>query len=179
MIETLAKAFGSRLMVKETGCGMSPGVARRLRDCGVRTLDISGLGGTSWIRVEQLRAQGVAAEAGEVLSGWGIPTAASVAAVRHAVGQDAILIASGGIRTGLDIAKAIRLGADVGGLALPLFRALEQGGQPAVREVLEALIAALKQTFLLTGSRDSRELRRQPVVIAAPLRDWLDTLSTT
>jgi isopentenyl-diphosphate delta-isomerase len=105
LVQAMASAFGERFLVKETGCGISPAVARRLVDCGVRTIDVSGLGGTSWVRVEQLRASGQLAELGAIFSSWGIPTAAAVASVRRAVGPAVKLIASGGIRRRLDVAR--------------------------------------------------------------------------
>ena len=85
-LEALVKVFGERLLVKETGCGISSRVARRLVSLGVQLLDVSGMGGTAWVRVEQLRAAGRQAQVGEEYAGWGIPTAAAVAAVRQAVG---------------------------------------------------------------------------------------------
>jgi len=176
ILEQLAKAFGDRLLVKETGCGISPSVAMRLVDAGVTHLDVSGLGGTSWIRVEQLRAKGVASDVGALFSGWGIPTAAAVASVRRAVGGRATLVASGGMRDGLEVAKALALGADLGGMALPLFRAQQTGGLPAAEQALETVIAALRQALALTGSRSVRELREKPRVVTGELKDWLSAL---
>lgn len=175
-IAALAKAYGDRLLVKETGCGLSPEVARRLIDCGVKSLDVSGLGGTSWVRVEQLRSSGVARDVGAQFATWGIPTAAAIASVRKAVGPDVKLVASGGMRTGLDVAKALALGADLGGMALPLFRAHQEGGVPAVRTALQTVITALQQALALTGSRSVAELRRQPRVVTGELKDWLSAL---
>lgn len=172
-VTALAKAYGDRLLVKETGCGLSPEVARRLVECGVRSLDVSGLGGTSWVRVEQLRSTGVAREVGAQFATWGIPTAAAVASVRQAVGPEVRVVASGGLRTGLDVAKALALGADLGGLALPLFRAHQEGGVAGVRTALQTVIAALTQALALTGSRSVAELRRQPRVVTGELKDWL------
>jgi isopentenyl-diphosphate delta-isomerase len=177
-VSALVQAYGDRLLVKETGCGISPEVARRLVECGVRTLDVSGLGGTSWVRVEQLRQEGAAREVGEQFSGWGIPTAAAVATVRRAVGPSVSLVAAGGIRTGLDVAKALALGADLAGLALPLFRAHQQGGLAAVRTALGVVLTGLKQALMLTGSRTPAELKRKPVVLTGELKDWLSALST-
>lgn len=175
-VAALAKAYGDRLLVKETGCGISPEVARRLVECGVKNIDVSGLGGTSWVRVEQLRSSGVAREVAKQFSGWGIPTAAAIASVRKAVGTDVTLVASGGIRTGLEVAKALALGANLGGLALPLFRAHQEGGVSGARTALETVIAGVRQAFALTGSKSIEELRRKPRVVTGELRDWLEAL---
>ncbi|MFN0063877.1 MAG: type 2 isopentenyl-diphosphate Delta-isomerase [Myxococcaceae bacterium] len=172
----MVAVFGDKLLVKETGCGVSPAVARRLVDLGVRAIDVSGLGGTSWVRVEQLRAKGPQAQVGEAFSAWGIPTAAAVATVRRAVGSNVKLIASGGIRTGLDVAKALALGADLGGMALPLFRAQQQGGRAAADIALQAILSGITQALLLTGSRNVTELRTQPRVVSGELKDWLAAL---
>ncbi|AKJ02184.1 isopentenyl-diphosphate delta-isomerase [Archangium gephyra] len=176
VVEGLVRVFGARLLVKETGCGIGPEVARRLVELGVRNLDVSGLGGTSWVRVEQLRATGVQAQVGAEFSSWGIPTAAAIATVRRAVGPDARLVASGGLRTGLDVAKVLTLGADVGGMALPLFRAQQQGGLPAAEQALATILTSLKQALVLTGSRNCAELRQKPRIVVGELKDWLAAL---
>jgi isopentenyl-diphosphate delta-isomerase len=176
VVEELVRAFGSRLLVKETGCGISPEVARRLVELGVRNLDVSGMGGTSWVRVEQLRATGAQAQVGAEFSSWGIPTAAAIASVRRAVGPDVRLVASGGLRTGLDAAKAIALGADLAGAALPLFRAQQEGGLEGAEQALGVILASLRQALVLTGSRTCGELRQKPRVIMGQLKDWLAAL---
>ncbi|HYC53968.1 MAG TPA: type 2 isopentenyl-diphosphate Delta-isomerase [Candidatus Binatia bacterium] len=176
LIESLAAAFADRLVVKETGCGLSPQVARRLVDCGVKALDVSGLGGTSWIRVEQLRSAPEAASLAQSFDGWGIPTAAAVASVHRAIGDDAMLIASGGIRSGVEIAKCLALGASMAGMALPLFRAQQQGGLPLARQTLEGVLAGLRQAALLTGARDVAALRANRVVVTGALASWLEVL---
>ena len=175
-IKALAKAYGDRLLVKETGCGISPDVARKLVECGVSSIDVSGLGGTSWVRVEQLRSSGMAREVGSQFATWGIPTAAAVASVRKAVGPEIRLVASGGMRSGLDLAKALALGADIGGMALPMFRAQQVGGVPAVRTAVQTVLSALQQALVLTGSRNVTELRRQPRMVTGELKDWLAAL---
>lgn len=175
-VEKIAKAFPGRLLVKETGCGISPQVARRLVDAGVSVIDVSGLGGTSWVRVEQLRADGVARAVGETFSGWGIPTAAAIATVRKAVGAGVKLIASGGVRDGLDVAKALSLGADFAGMALPLFKAQQAGGLVGAEKALETILTGLRHALLLTGSRKVSDLRERPRVLTGELKDWVASL---
>ena len=176
VVSQMVAAFGDRLIVKETGCGISPTVARRLVDLGVKAIDVSGLGGTSWVRVEQLRAKGPAEEVGASFSSWGIPTAAAIASVREKVGDRVRLVASGGIRTGLDVVKALALGADVGGMALPLFKAQQEGGRAGAERALQAVLLGITQGLLLTGSRNVAELRKQPRIITGELKDWLTAL---
>jgi len=176
VVKALVQEFGDRLLVKETGCGLSPDVAGRLAALGVKNLDVSGAGGTSWVRVEQLRAQGLARQVGETFSGWGIPTAAAVATVRKRVGRHVTLVAAGGMRNGLDAAKAFALGADLAGLALPLFRAQQEGGIARAEEQLQVLLTELRHAMLLTGSRTLADLRQRPRVITGQLKDWLAVL---
>jgi isopentenyl-diphosphate Delta-isomerase len=176
-IGALARRLGPRLVVKETGCGISPSVARGLVERGVSTIDVSGAGGTSWTRVEQLRAQAPAARAlGELLSDWGIPAAAATAGARKAVGTKAQLVASGGIRSGLDAARAIALGADVAGFALPVLRAHQAGGIEGARAALRGMIEALRAVCLLVGAKDVAALRASRPVVLEPLAGWIAQL---
>jgi isopentenyl-diphosphate Delta-isomerase len=177
LVGMLVQTLGPRLLVKETGCGLTPDVVRRLVDCGVTSIDVSGLGGTSWVRVEQLRSSGSAARVGEQFSSWGVPTAAALLAARRVVPDGVRLVASGGLRTGLDVAKAVAAGADVGGMALPFFRAQQQGGLAGVRAELEVVLQGLRQAFALTGCRDAAQLRRRPFVRGPNLREWVATLA--
>ena len=176
-IGELAAKIGKKLLVKETGCGISPAVVRDLFARGVRAIDVSGAGGTSWPRVEQLRARTPESRAlGELLSDWGIPTAACVAAARPAAPQMQ-LIASGGLRSGLDAARAIALGADVAGFALPLVRAHQQGGIEAARAAFKAILTALRAAFLLCGARDKAALRASRPIVLEPLKTYIEGLS--
>ena len=177
VLGALARALEERLLVKETGCGISPAVAKRLVECGVRVIDVSGLGGTSWVRVEHLRASAAATGSDPAFSSWGIPTAAAVASVRRAIGGDATLVASGGIRSGLDVAKCLALGADLAGMALPLFRAQQEGGRTRAKEALGRVLHDFRQAMLLSGARTVAELRGQAVVVTGRLKDWLAALS--
>ena len=159
------------VVAKETGCGIAPAVALRLREVGVRTIDVSGAGGTSWVKVEALRADDGGRALGDEFADWGIPTAAALAAVR---GLGLEVVASGGIRTGLDVAKAIALGARVAGVALPVFRAYRDGGVPAAGRFLDRLADGLRTAMVLTGSRDLEALGRTPLVLGRRLRDWVE-----
>ena len=113
---------------------------------------------------------------GAEFSNWGIPTAAAIASVRRAVGPEPRLVASGGLRTGLDAAKVLALGADVAGMALPLFRAQQAGGLEGAEQALAVLLAGLRQALVLTGSRNCGELRQKPRIILGELKDWLAAL---
>jgi isopentenyl-diphosphate delta-isomerase len=176
-IASLASALGDRLVVKETGCGIGPATARRLIDVGVRTLDVSGLGGTSWVRVEALRSSGLRRALGMSFSGWGIPTAACVASVARASAGRAMIIASGGIRDGLMAAKALSLGAGLVGVALPVFRAFQRDGLSGAKEAIQEIIAGLKLAMVLTSSRTIEELRARPAVLTGEMKEWLSALS--
>jgi isopentenyl-diphosphate delta-isomerase len=158
------------VIAKETGCGISRAVGEALRDVGVRHVDVSGAGGTSWVRVEALRGDERSRQLGELFQSWGIPTAASLAMLR---GSGLELIASGGLRTGLDMAKAIALGAALCGAALPVYRAYRSGGTQAAVALVERLVDGLKTAMLLTGSRTLADLGRQPLVLGERLRAWV------
>ena len=145
-IEALVAALDVPVLVKETGCGIDAGTARRLEDAGVAALDVGGLGGTSWGWIEGFRAADPQRQAiGATFRDWGTPTAEALVAVREAV--DLPLMATGGLRSGLDVAKAIALGADVAGMALPFFRAADRSTEDAValgRRILDEIrIAAV------------------------------------
>lgn len=156
------------LIAKETGCGLSREVALRLRAAGVKHIDVSGAGGTSWVRIEALRAPGGDA-LGDLFRDWGIPTAASLLQVR---GLGLQVIASGGVRDGLDVAKAIALGATLAGTALPVYQAYRSGGYERARAFVDGMIAALRMAMLLTGARTLAELRRRPVLLGPTLGRW-------
>lgn len=169
-LSRLCRELPVPVIVKETGCGVSRAVGMMLRDAGVRYVDVSGAGGTSWVRVEMLRGDARSRELGSALSQWGIPTAATLVMLAD---LDLELIASGGLRSGVDIAKAIALGAHLCGAALPIYRAYRAGGIAAATELVERLTAELRAAMLLTGSQTLSELRRQPVVLGDRLNAWV------
>jgi isopentenyl-diphosphate delta-isomerase len=177
-VARLVRDLGVPVVVKETGCGISPGLGRRLRDVAVHHVDVSGAGGTSWVGVETKRAEAAgddrARGLGEALWDWGVPTAASVALLAP-MGFDTIM-ATGGIATGLDVARAIALGATAAGIARPVLRALSAGGREGAMAFLDAVECELRAAMLLTGSRDLVALRRAPRVVVGELASWIAQL---
>lgn len=178
-LETIARLVGELrvpVVVKETGCGLSRSVGERLRGVGVRHVDVSGAGGTSWVAVETKRAEAEndtkARALGEALWDWGIPTAASVGLVAP-LGFDTV-IATGGVATGMDIARAVALGASAGGIARPALKALTSGGRAGALAFLEGVETELRAVMLLTGSRNLAALRKTRKVVGGELRTWLE-----
>lgn len=169
-LERLCNELPFPIIAKETGNGMSPQTIEKLVRVGVRYVDTSGAGGTSWVGVETLRADGVRRSMGERLWDWGIPTAASV---YYAASASLQTIATGGIRTGLDIARAIALGARAAGMARPLLQALNRDGEDGARVRVDEVVHELRSVMLLTGSRTLDDLRAAPRIISADLEKWL------
>ncbi len=167
----LAADLSIPVIAKETGCGLSASVARRLSEAGIRHVDVSGAGGTSWVGVETRRADDSGRALGEVLWDWGIPTAASVAQVASA-GMETIF-ATGGVKNGLDVARALALGATAGGIARPVLQAVDAGGPEGAAEFLDRVEAQVRAVLLLTGSRKIEDLRAAPRVITGELQSWI------
>jgi isopentenyl-diphosphate delta-isomerase len=159
------------VVAKETGCGLSLAVARRLRGAGIEHVDVSGAGGTSWVGVETLRAEDDRRALGETFWEWGIPTAASVGYVAR-FGFKTVF-ATGGIRNGLEVAKCLALGASVGGIARGVLVALEEGGRDGAVGFLKRIETEFKTAMLLSGVRAARDLATAARVVVPPLGDWL------
>ena len=177
-IDTIARLVESLpvpIVVKETGCGLSPRAAQALAGVGVTAVDVSGAGGTSWIAVEAERAEvgSQAHKLGKELWNWGIPTAVSVAACAR---YDLEVVASGGLRSGLDVARAIALGATLGGMAAPVLRAQRAGGFDGVLACLQQLVESVRSVCLLAGCARAADLASAPRHLGAELRTWLDDL---
>lgn len=168
-LRRLARNAGVPVIAKETGCGLSRAVALRLRSAGVHHVDVAGAGGTSWVRIEALRSS-AARRLGEVFRDWGVPTAASLLQLR---GLGLGVVASGGIRTGLDVARSIALGAALAGVALPVYQAYRSGGRRGARAFLDAVAHELRVAMLLTGCRRLSDLRRRPVILGPRLAAWV------
>jgi isopentenyl-diphosphate delta-isomerase len=158
------------VIAKETGNGISREVAAQLRAIGIRHADTSGAGGTSWVGVETLRADGDGQALGEALWDWGIPTAASV---RYCVEAGMTTIATGGIQTGMDVARAIALGASCAGIARHVYQAFLGGGTDGARSFLLRIERELRSVMLLCGAKTIEELQQAPRIVTGELRDWL------
>jgi isopentenyl-diphosphate delta-isomerase len=175
MAEAVA-ALSVPSIAKETGAGLSDTVAMELRSTGFHALDVGGMGGTSFAAVEARRAElhgdKRGQKLGEVYRDWGIPTAVSVVG---AAPTGLPVIATGGVRTGLDAAKAIALGATMVGVARPLLAAA-MAGEAAVDEWLEQFMEELRVAVFLSGGRRLEDLRRTPLVVTGETRHWLDDL---
>jgi isopentenyl-diphosphate Delta-isomerase len=162
------------IMVKETGAGISREVASDLVAAGVKIIDVSGVGGTSWSGVEAYRAK----EAGDLQSlqmgrlfwSWGIPTPASIVECASAGAQ---VIASGGVRSGIDVAKSLALGASLAATALPLLGPATVDTAEVVKS-LRGFERALRTSMFLTGCSDLSKLKSAPLVIRGGTREWLE-----
>jgi isopentenyl-diphosphate Delta-isomerase len=157
-IEHLVRNLAVPVVVKEVGCGISGSLARQLQGCGVSIIDIAGAGGTSWAAVEAERATSARDKAiASAFRDWGIPTATAIQHVRAACPTSTI-IASGGLKTGIDSAKAIRLGADLTGFAAGILSAALESPK-ALIEHFEILMEQLRIACFCTGSANLMALR--------------------
>ena len=162
-IEALCRSLEVPVVVKEVGWGISEEVARLLAEAGVAAIDVAGAGGTSWSEVEMRRAGSESARRiAESFADWGIPTAESVQMARRGAPRTTI-IASGGIRTGVDVAKAIALGADAAGMASPLLKPATVSAE-AVGERIREVLEELRTAMFCVGAKDLQELRSAPLV---------------
>jgi isopentenyl-diphosphate delta-isomerase len=162
-ISELSQKLSVPVIVKEVGNGISAAMAKRLLEAGVTAIDVAGAGGTSWARVESERAQDkLQRRLGKTFANWGIPTAECVTSIR-AIAPEVPLIASGGLRNGLDAAKAIALGADLAGLALPFLQAAAVS-EAELHDLATALITEVRTTLFCTGSKSLHELRHPGVL---------------
>jgi isopentenyl-diphosphate delta-isomerase len=162
-IERVCKGLDVPVLAKEVGWGISGAVARRLVDAGVTGIDVAGAGGTSWSQVEMHRAQNQrqAMLAGAFVD-WGIPTAVALDQVRTEL-PEIPLIASGGLRSGIDIAKCIAMGADMGGMASPFLKAADVSDDSLVAEIQDTRLE-IRACMFATGSADLPALRRAPLL---------------
>ena len=158
-IGAVCRHLGVPVIAKEVGWGISAETARRLVEAGVSVIDVAGAGGTSWSQVAMHRAQTPEqAELAAAFADWGIPTVRALQAVRREL-PHVPLIASGGLRSGVDLAKCIALGADVGALAGPFLKAAADSAA-AVQTLIALVLGQLRVAMFATGSRDLAALRQ-------------------
>ncbi|GAP99149.1 isopentenyl-diphosphate delta-isomerase, FMN-dependent [Leptolyngbya sp. NIES-2104] len=151
------------VIAKEVGNGISKPMAEKLIAAGISAIDVAGAGGTSWAKVESGRAQDPKQRRlGLTFADWGIPTADCITQIRH-LSATIPLIASGGLRNGLDVAKTIALGADLAGLALPFLQAANES-EEALHLLVDILKAEITTVLFCTGTKDLGELRRSGVL---------------
>ncbi|MEJ2011912.1 MAG: type 2 isopentenyl-diphosphate Delta-isomerase [Anaerolineales bacterium] len=163
-IAAVCSALPVPVIAKEVGWGISASVARRLFEAGVSVIDVAGAGGTSWSQVESFRAaDDQQAALAQAFRDWGIPTAIAVQQVRNEL-PETPLIASGGLRTGIDIAKCIALGADICGMAGPFLKAAAES-EAAVQKTIDRVRMELRITMFATGSGDLEQLRDGKLIL--------------
>jgi len=157
-IAQICEKLSVPVIVKDIGCGISADVARRLEGAGVSIIDVSGAGGTSWVKVTRLIGDGLEDSSPDIFDNWGIPTADALTGAREVI-ADTSLIASGGIRSGMDMAKALALGAHYVGMALPLL-APAMDSPSTVIDKISTVIDDLKIAMFGCGAGDLDALRK-------------------
>lgn len=163
-IAELCQTLGVPVIAKEVGWGIAPDIALQLFAAGVAAVDVAGAGGTSWSEVERHRLDGsILNRVAAAFADWGIPTADAVRQARR-VAPHALIFASGGIRSGMDAAKAIALGADMVGIAGPFLRAAAQGREVA-QSLAEEFIEVLRTTMFCIGAPNVDALRQTPRLV--------------
>ncbi len=170
-LKELCKNLEYPVIGKEVGFGISKEVASKLKEIGVKAIDVGGFGGTNWIIIDGLRS----GKDYNNFKSWGIPTPISILESR--VGLP--LIATGGIRSGVDIAKSIALGADICGIALPFLRILKKKGKQGVEKYIDNLQKELKFAMFLTGSKNIEELKKAKYVLTGEVKDWVEQRKLT
>ena len=165
---------GVPVLVKETGFGISPREVRLLLGYGVRYVDVAGSGGTNWIAVEGERLAAPERQSAQAFAGWGLPTGVVLALLGpHEAGR---VIASGGLRHGVHLAKALALGAGLGAMALPFIRAVMAGGVDAALALIGRIEQELRVAMTLCGAPSLVALRRVPVMQSATFRHQVEEL---
>ena len=175
-ISELVKGIDVPVIVKEVGAGISREVATKLEMAGVSAVNVAGAGGTSWAGVEKVRAEmmknDIKKHLGELFWDWGIPTAASLVQARRAVKLP--LIASGGLRNGLEVAKCVALGASMAAMAYPFLRAASQSRE-SLFAFAETVLAELKSTMFLVGAGSVQSLASSRYILTGALAEEINS----
>lgn len=163
------------VIVKETGAGVSAEVARTLEQAAVKNIDVAGAGGTSWAAVEYFRAGNAKDKChrrlGESFWDWGIPTAASIIEVSQST--NLTIIASGGVRMGIDVAKALAVGASLSSVSAPILRPATKSATE-VKRALSLIVEELRNTMFLSGTDSVEGLKKARVVVTGKTAEWLE-----
>jgi isopentenyl-diphosphate delta-isomerase len=175
-IGEIAAKLDKPVIVKETGSGIAAEDARKLEAAGVKGIDIGGAGGTSFAAVEYYRAKGQENNAqrllGDAFWDWGTPTVVSLVETTQTVKIP--VIASGGLRSGVDIAKALALGASLASLSQPVLQAAVKGAKDTA-DVLSFLMEELRNVMFLVGAEKVEQMAKVPVVVTGKTAGWLET----
>lgn len=171
-IESILKNINVPVIVKEVGFGIAKEEAKKLVDIGVKIVDISGKGGTNFLAIENKRNK---ENPLYNLENWGIPTPASLLEVVKTVGEQINIIASGGLRTGLDAAKSLALGAKATGFSGSILYILLTQGYQGLKKYIQKIKQEISSVMLMTGAKNLKELRQRPVIISGDTRDWIET----
>lgn len=173
IVEELVDNLEVPVIIKETGTGLSGRVARMFAEVGVEYFDVSGLGGTSWIIVEKYRSKNkVLSEIASLYTNWGIPTALSIMDVVYNVPM-AYVIASGGIRNGLEAAKALALGANAVAFAAPILRKLLNYGKESAKKYIKRIIEELRVAMFLVGANKPSKLWLTDIYLDNKILSWM------
>ena len=170
LITRLIKEFPYPIIVKETGSGISKAVAKKLVDAGVKYIDVAGKGGTNFIEIEDLRDFEVDYSD---LYNWGIPTAKSIIDIRS-ISDDTFIIASGGVRTAMDLTKSIIIGADMAAMTGEVLNYLLHGGYDACESFLKEINLKLKIIMALLGVRNIDELKNVDYKLTGELKELIE-----
>ena len=165
-LKKLCEELGYPVIGKEVGFGISREVAKKLKEIGVKAIDIGGFGGTNWVIVDGL----ISRTDYRGFVDWGIPTPISI--LESKIGLP--IIATGGIRSGVDIAKSIALGAAICGIALPFLKILKEKGKQGVENYIDNLQKELRITMFLTGCKNINELKNTKYVLTGKIKDWAE-----
>jgi isopentenyl-diphosphate delta-isomerase len=175
-ISEIARELDKPVIVKETGAGIAAEDAKKLEAAGVKAIDVGGTGGTSFAAVEYYRTTGqensVQHFLGDVFWDWGIPTVVSLAETTQAVKIP--VIASGGVRTGTDVAKALALNACLASVSQPALQAAVKVAK-GTENMLSLLIEELRAVMFLVGAEKVRDLAKTPIVVTGKTAEWLKT----
>lgn len=170
-IKNIVEKVDVPVIVKETGCGIAMEQAQELLECGVQIVDVSGVGGSNFIAIETARRK----DSYEDFSLWGIKTAISTLETRQMLGKKADIIVSGGIRSAVDIVKALACGGNAVGIALLFLQILQKSQDENVLVAkIDNLLETVKKLILLTGCSSIVELQQKPLIITGFVKEWLE-----